>query len=601
MDNPTTPDYLHRALSNFQRSGSSNSLHTPPAPRQDFESVATSASYNDHRDHEMLTTAGDEAAAHSNKSDRPDQDSTSTEPDIDQQETSASTATSTTAEEELPEQLMKLVNEFVASLREPRYEAPLTPNAISDLFQGFYSRFEERARDYLAELESAGSEGEMLAYNEIAARRARRQERTARVHFLTLQAENEACKQVYTKIFSVANAPYDRQRNDRLNRRIAVLRQLNITLVNLDFVVPKNSEKQSMENIMATEGTFQRFASDRTPKGKLMALRDIHRMVVQALGQNVDSAGADCLLPLLIYTSIQFSQDLGLHLKFIKRFRNKAAITSEEAYCLTNLEAVVEFLGTITLSGLEIKPQNIPQGLDLSCFDSNIPTPPDLPPRTRRRRALSDMRRANDPLMNPPSSPNSSSRSSRSNSLQNAPQYEGTGVAPVGQPGSVLVPSYARTRPDLQSLSSSLGSSYKFLVGRFMGKEDANNYPDTIDDVRHVLETNSTTAGSTARERDRDRDRSDTSTPSVLGKFVKNLRINSPALPSPSLDSEIISTGKLPVPINPHLLECDTNDLKLSDIKQLHLEYKLLVKYLSEHHLNTNSNTNTSANSNNNS
>lgn len=554
MDNSQTSDNFHGVLSRSAsashntNNSNGNRLYTPPAAPKELDSVATSASYHQD-DHENDMAA---VALKLNQQDETSASASAKSPSS----TDNNTTTNDNEEEVLPERLMRLVNEFVTSLREPRYEAPLTPNAISDLFQGFYARFEDRAREYLTSQDQTSSDTEMLAYNEIAARRAKRQERAAKAHYLTLQAENEACKAVYTKIFSVTNAPSDRQRNERLNRRIRVLRELNITLSNLDFHLPKGNEKEIMDNILATKDTFDRLSEDHTPRGKLMAIRDIHRQVVEALGtssKNMDSAGADCLLPLLIYTCTEFSQDLSLNVKFIKRFRNKNAITSEEAYCMTNLEAVVEFLSTISLSGLDIKPQDIPQGIDLSCFDSpatpSTSSTPDLPFR-RRRRAVSDMRRDHDPLMNPPGSP-TSSRSSRSNSLQSGTQYDAANPQQQQQ-----------RRPDLQSLSSSFGSSYKFLVGRFMGKDDVSNYPDTIDDVRHVL--------------DHDKDR-DMSTPSVLGKFVKNLRINSPA---PSIDAEAFA--KLPVNVSPHLFECETNDLRLADIKQLHMEYKQLIRYLKD-------------------
>lgn len=61
---------------------------------------------------------------------------------------------------------------------------------------------------------------------------------------------------------------------------------------------------------------------------------------------------SDILLPLLIYSVVKSNpSQLVSHLLFIQRFRNES-VGGEEAYCLINLMAVVEFLENVDLGAL---------------------------------------------------------------------------------------------------------------------------------------------------------------------------------------------------------------------------------------------------------
>lgn len=76
--------------------------------------------------------------------------------------------------------------------------------------------------------------------------------------------------------------------------------------------------------------------------------------------QYIRSAGADVLLPLLIFTVVKSNpQKFVSNLKFIQRYRMPSRLTGEASYCLTNMLAVVAFLETTNLVGLGLSADRI--------------------------------------------------------------------------------------------------------------------------------------------------------------------------------------------------------------------------------------------------
>ncbi|KAI8581261.1 hypothetical protein K450DRAFT_233903 [Umbelopsis ramanniana AG] len=76
--------------------------------------------------------------------------------------------------------------------------------------------------------------------------------------------------------------------------------------------------------------------------------------------QYIRSAGADVLLPLLIYTVVKSNpQKFVSNLKFIQRYRMSSKLIGEASYCLTNMLAVVAFLETTNLVGLGLSADRI--------------------------------------------------------------------------------------------------------------------------------------------------------------------------------------------------------------------------------------------------
>lgn len=72
------------------------------------------------------------------------------------------------------------------------------------------------------------------------------------------------------------------------------------------------------------------------------------------------TSGADLILPLLIYSVVRSNPPrLTSHLKFSHRFRSESLMRGQASYCLTNFDAVVEFLNHVDVSSLGLSSQKV--------------------------------------------------------------------------------------------------------------------------------------------------------------------------------------------------------------------------------------------------
>lgn len=72
------------------------------------------------------------------------------------------------------------------------------------------------------------------------------------------------------------------------------------------------------------------------------------------------TSGADLILPLLIYSVVRSNPPrLISHLKFSHRFRSESLMRGQASYCLTNFDAVVEFLNHVDVSSLGLSSQKV--------------------------------------------------------------------------------------------------------------------------------------------------------------------------------------------------------------------------------------------------
>ncbi|GAA6020550.1 hypothetical protein JCM11491_000792 [Sporobolomyces phaffii] len=75
---------------------------------------------------------------------------------------------------------------------------------------------------------------------------------------------------------------------------------------------------------------------------------------------STSTSGADLILPLLIYSVVRSNPPrLISHLKFSHRFRSESLMRGQASYCLTNLDAVVEFLNHVDVSSLGLSSQKV--------------------------------------------------------------------------------------------------------------------------------------------------------------------------------------------------------------------------------------------------
>ena len=75
---------------------------------------------------------------------------------------------------------------------------------------------------------------------------------------------------------------------------------------------------------------------------------------------STSTSGADLILPLLIYSVVRSNPPrLTSHLKFSHRFRSESLMRGQASYCLTNFDAVVEFLNHVDVSSLGLSSQKV--------------------------------------------------------------------------------------------------------------------------------------------------------------------------------------------------------------------------------------------------
>lgn len=79
-----------------------------------------------------------------------------------------------------------------------------------------------------------------------------------------------------------------------------------------------------------------------------------------ATSPSTSTSGADLILPLLIYSVVRSNPPrLISHVKFAHRFRSEALMRGQASYCLTNFDAVIEFLNHVDVSSLGLSSQKV--------------------------------------------------------------------------------------------------------------------------------------------------------------------------------------------------------------------------------------------------
>ncbi|KAA8898861.1 hypothetical protein TRICI_006444 [Trichomonascus ciferrii] len=415
----------------------------------------------------------------------------------------------------LPEKLSGLVDRFIESLKVPRYSTPLSGDDISNLYQEFYGDFQVAADKYLKEktrmrsvsAAAVPSTQAMETYQEIAQKKRERNKRPAILNQYVELAEKRAIESVYEKLFTLSfSVESDMKTNDQIHDRINVLRQIPITLAHLDLDTKEVDVAESeLFRLLGRAGKeLNNMDAAKNAKEKLECLLRAHKIIVMTLSEHLKakSSSADLILPALIYTFIYYdTPNLWLNFQFITRFRNNRFLHGEQLYCLTNFEASLRFLQSVTLHSIGITEP--PQGLDTSPLDQVLELPP-----------IGVHNQQQPPAQ--PQQPPSNSKSSKKFGLLH--------------PTDIADQSF-----------KTLGSTYRFLVGKFTNDKQESSqsrYPNTIDDARKMV-----------------------------------------GLDTPPASSAASVNTKLAPPID-RFLTCQTDDLKMADIKQLHDDYKRLVEHL---------------------
>lgn len=228
---------------------------------------------------------------------------------------------------------------FITSLKEPKYNKPLSPDEIAWLFQDFYIklRHDLQAQEYSLDDSEKSSEKEIDGILD-------------RVEKLVAGGE------LHSRLFGLASS-HDVQ----LNSRIAAFRE-NAEL-RADLLKKLDLGPLADVDLSGVYTHLNRVARETAPKSKLSGVIKAHHALVEIL-ETEQNADADSLIPLFIYSIIFSDTDnWWQNFMFIKRFRRSSELSGHAAYCLTNVEAAIVFIEKYTL---ELSPDSGPELIQFS-------------------------------------------------------------------------------------------------------------------------------------------------------------------------------------------------------------------------------------------
>ena len=446
--------------------------------------------------------------------------------------------------EDLPIELISLIDRFIESLGAKVYNTPPSTEKLSAIFQDFYvtasshinthinalSAQQSRAssphtsvssktssavfmarslsRDILAPGGGPPPEQQMLTAQEISSRRRARRLLDRKGLALEEAVERRVCERVYNRIWR-HRSTLDEMRDEKLRSRTAALAVVGIDLQELGVKIEKEaSQGQSVSTIddwisRAREGLL-RMNDARYPLGKLQLLAESHKIIVDMLTDlHNSSSSADEILPTLIYTLIS-SPPEGINvvsnLEFIQRFRSCSKIDGEAAYCLTNLEAAVAFLETVDLASLrdnERLQSSTPARTVESNRESSTSALGTVDPQTVQALNLDDDDSGTTEPVKAPvvtEAPAKSALISAPSHRRRVSDIFQPPVAAFGAAGDAV-----RNTADqgIKGIGNALDNSFKLLFGRLGEQKLASPDPDqtefiavpkTLDDARKLVE-----------------------------------------------------------------------------------------------------------------
>lgn len=248
---------------------------------------------------------------------------------------------------------------FVASLKEPKYTKPLSPDEIAWIFQDFYSKLR---------LEILGSEDELLSLEEQEARR----EAESDIDVVLDKAERAITGgELYSKLFALGGT-----HDSLLQPRINLAREHPEILAALAQRLEISVDLCSNDCLHGAIHYLNRLNRETSAKNKLTLLTKAHHAIVDSLPKS--STDADTVFPLFVLALTKSNlTDWWQTFLFCQRFRRASELVGQSAYCLTNLEASIHVLEQFTLD-------NVPEGVD-----AGILSKPLVNPRAPRERSSS--------------------------------------------------------------------------------------------------------------------------------------------------------------------------------------------------------------------
>ncbi|GKT88431.1 vps9 domain protein [Colletotrichum tofieldiae] len=451
---------------------------------------------------------------------------------------------------ELPIELVSLTDSFVESLTTKTYPTPLTMDKVSELFQDFYQVASTHVNTHISSLisrhnreaspapsasskvstasrlrakaASLGSkdkpkvlpkpepEQQMITAEELANRKKARKAIEAKRGIIEEAVERRLCEGIYHKIYR-HKSTQDEAQDSKLRSKTAALALVGIGPADLGIDLGEDASQTpeaAAEKAEEIKKSLEQARRDlilmnekRYPLGKVHHLKAAHKSIVETLAQFHPSASADEIMPMLIFTLITLPPEhlnVISDLHFIQHFRWEPKLTGEAAYCLTNLEAAISFLETVDLSTL--RADELPQGPARGLSQPGTPRadtfPPAFPPGlTVTADPTIETDSGNATPTRPPASPSASSglraavqaRNRRLSELVNTPAQA------IGAASDAVLNTADQ---HLKTISTSLGDSYKFLVGKLRETQGTPTesgqglvVPKTLDDARKLMST----------------------------------------------------------------------------------------------------------------
>lgn len=445
--------------------------------------------------------------------------------------------------DDLPIELIGLTDNFIEALSTKNQPAPPNIDNISRRFQDFYSQAAQHINTHISALISkhrresspapsttsrastasllrakAASIGkdrsrsstpkpelpeqQMITAEELAERKRKRRAIEQQRGTLEEAVERRLCEGIYAKIYR-HRSTQDEAADDMLRSKTAALAVVGIGLTDLGVQLTEPSEPPEAQAEKAEEvrkwldGARQELVAmneSRYPLGKLNHLKTAHKSIVDTLSQFHPSSSADEIMPMLIYTLITLPpENLNVisDLRFIERFRWEPKLVGEAAYCLTNLEAAINFLETVDLSTL--RSDEAPSGPLKPSSRSGSPErtfPPAYSPGSSAAVSTTSEADTNTAgeIGKPSPSPGAKlkvvqERNRRFSDLVNTPAQA------LGAASDAV-----RTTADqsIKTIGNSLGDSYKFLLGKLREPANADAevvVPKTLEDARKLIGT----------------------------------------------------------------------------------------------------------------
>ncbi|KAL1885729.1 hypothetical protein Plec18167_001224 [Paecilomyces lecythidis] len=428
--------------------------------------------------------------------------------------------------DELPIELMSLIDRFVNSLSAKVYSTPPSIDQISDMFQEFYVRTDTHIATHISALASrlnretspapsrsvkGGTTGaekavdhQMLTASEVAEKRKARKLLAYKRVALEEAVERRACESIYDKIWR-HKSTLDEVRDEKLRSKTAALSVVGIDLKDLGIEAFSGDEKKQQEAnewLTAARDSLMRMNDEKYPLGKLHHLTAAHKAIVDTLTNLLpSSSSADEILPTLIYSLITCPPDelnAISNLLFIQRFRSSSKIDGETAYCLTNLEAAISFLENVDLSSL--RADELPEG------QQKAPSG-NVTPASERSDPFRQPKEPPSPSVTSTSAapefskPDTSSKDSMSATLPrpqlSVPQTQQRRLSNLFQPPSKVLGAAndaVRNTADqgLKNIGNTLDNSFNFLFGRLKEMQNQGTgqrpvLPKTLDEARRLV------------------------------------------------------------------------------------------------------------------